>query len=160
MRHYRWDHRGTKLIQTLLLLLLLYGIDKVLPEFFASLLAQTTLKTVTRNYGRPTSGPRDSIKIVSTRKRDKDKCVRWPASTTRFENRVPLFPSSSSSQRNEKHWIVLWKFNGRRGWKRSLDEIQWFVFWVRREVSLLSLHKCRVFHASDSCLTVSHSIST
>lgn len=125
MRHYRWDHRGTKLIQTLLLLflLLLYGIDKVLPEFFASLLAQTTLKTVTRNYGRPTSGPRDSIKIVSTRKRDKDKCVRWPASTTRFENRVPLFLSSSSSQRNEKHWIVLWKFNGRRGWKRSLDEI-------------------------------------
>lgn len=37
MRHYRWDHRGTKLIQTVLplLLLLLYGIDKVLPEFFA-----------------------------------------------------------------------------------------------------------------------------
>lgn len=34
MRHYRWDHRGTKLIQTVLPLLL-YGIDKVLPEFFA-----------------------------------------------------------------------------------------------------------------------------
>lgn len=39
------------------------------------------------------------------------------------ESCLPLSLTLSSSQRNEKHWIVLWKFNGRRGWKRSLDEI-------------------------------------
>lgn len=70
----------------------------------------------TRNYGRPTSGPRDSIKIVSAAGRGQ----------MRGRHRRPLFSLSlflSRPQRNEKHRIVLWKFNGRRGLKRSLDEI-------------------------------------
>lgn len=66
--------------------------------------------------------------------------------------------SLSRPQRNEKHRIVLWKFNGRRLVGNGLSmKFSGLFSGLGEEVSLLSLHKRRVFRGADSCCpTVFH----